>query len=110
MANLHRVVVIGGGFGGLGAVRQLKRAPGMHLTIVHCKDYHRMGRVFAAYRDGNATAPFSPPRAIIPRSHGLAWAYVALSRPSCSNQRLAAFATYAAGFRGSLGRANASAP
>jgi NADH dehydrogenase len=39
MANKHRVVIIGGGFGGLGAALQLKHAP-VDVTLVDRCNYH----------------------------------------------------------------------
>src|SRR3954451_14714605 len=36
---LHRVVIVGGGFGGLSAARLLKRAP-VQVTLVDRRNYH----------------------------------------------------------------------
>ena len=38
-ASPHRVVVVGGGFGGLEAVKRLKRAP-FEVTLVDCRNFH----------------------------------------------------------------------
>src|ERR1700722_8072218 len=35
----HRVVVIGGGFGGMQAVKHLRRAP-VSVTLVDCRNFH----------------------------------------------------------------------
>src|SRR5436305_1385043 len=35
----HRVVVVGGGFGGLQAATRLRRAP-VHVTLVDCRNFH----------------------------------------------------------------------
>jgi len=40
MALPHRVVVIGGGFGGLHAARELGREPGVQVTIVDRRNFH----------------------------------------------------------------------
>src|SRR4051795_9694877 len=37
--QLHRVVIVGGGFGGLFAARFLKRAP-VHVTLIDRENYH----------------------------------------------------------------------
>ena len=39
MADLHRVVILGGGFGGLHAAQALKRAP-VHVTLVDRRNFH----------------------------------------------------------------------
>src|ERR1700690_255132 len=39
MENAHRVVVIGGGFGGLNVVRKLRRAP-VQVTLVDRRNFH----------------------------------------------------------------------
>ncbi|MGH9706549.1 MAG: FAD-dependent oxidoreductase, partial [Candidatus Acidiferrales bacterium] len=39
MADPHRVVIIGGGFGGLSAVRELKHAP-VSVTLIDRANYH----------------------------------------------------------------------
>jgi len=39
MADRHRVVIIGGGFGGLKAARQLRRAP-VDVTLIDRRNYH----------------------------------------------------------------------
>ena len=39
MAGAHQVVIIGGGFGGLSAVKQLKRAP-VEVTLLDRENYH----------------------------------------------------------------------
>jgi NADH:ubiquinone reductase (H+-translocating) len=36
----HRVVVIGGGFGGLAIARQLARADGVHVTVIDKRNFH----------------------------------------------------------------------
>jgi len=38
-ASPHRVVVVGGGFGGLAAVKRLKKAP-FEVTLVDCRNFH----------------------------------------------------------------------
>ena len=38
-AAAHRVVVVGGGFGGLQAVRKLRRAP-VEVTLVDRRNFH----------------------------------------------------------------------
>ena len=38
-SNGHRVVVIGGGFGGLQVVKHLRHAP-VSVTLVDCRNYH----------------------------------------------------------------------
>jgi len=39
MADLHRVVILGGGFGGLHAAQALKQAP-VHVTLVDRRNFH----------------------------------------------------------------------
>src|SRR5262245_7282131 len=39
MASLHRVVVVGGGFGGLNVVRGLRRAP-VQVTLIDRRNFH----------------------------------------------------------------------
>ena len=39
MATLHRVVIVGGGFGGLFAARALKRAPAQ-VTLIDRRNFH----------------------------------------------------------------------
>src|SRR5438093_8305874 len=39
MESAHRVVIIGGGFGGLTAARGLRRAP-LHITLVDRRNFH----------------------------------------------------------------------
>src|SRR5262245_45054892 len=38
-ADVHRVVIVGGGFGGLNATRALKRAP-VSLTVIDRRNFH----------------------------------------------------------------------
>src|ERR1700731_4068764 len=38
-ASMHRVVIVGGGFGGLQAASKLRRA-GVHLTLVDRRNFH----------------------------------------------------------------------
>jgi NADH dehydrogenase len=40
MAHRHRVVVVGGGFGGLQAARELGREPRVEVTLVDRRNYH----------------------------------------------------------------------
>src|SRR6476646_9453039 len=39
MASPHRVVVVGGGFGGLNVVRKLRRAP-VQVTLIDRRNFH----------------------------------------------------------------------
>jgi NADH dehydrogenase len=39
MADRHRVVVIGGGFGGMQVVKHLRRAP-VDVTLIDCRNFH----------------------------------------------------------------------
>jgi NADH dehydrogenase len=39
MADKHRVVVIGGGFGGMQVVKHLRRAP-VEVTLIDCRNFH----------------------------------------------------------------------
>ncbi|MBI4536886.1 MAG: FAD-dependent oxidoreductase [candidate division NC10 bacterium] len=41
MGDVHRVVIVGGGFGGLQAARSLKKAP-MAVTVVDRRNFHLM--------------------------------------------------------------------
>ncbi len=55
MTDLHRVVIIGGGFGGLYAARSLRRAP-VELTLVDRRNFH----LFQPLLYEVATAALSP--------------------------------------------------
>jgi len=39
MEQKHRVVILGGGFGGLGAARKLKRTP-VEITLIDKRNFH----------------------------------------------------------------------
>ncbi|HEY2005506.1 MAG TPA: FAD-dependent oxidoreductase, partial [Solirubrobacteraceae bacterium] len=39
MADKHRVVVVGGGFGGMQVVKHLRRAP-VDVTLIDCRNFH----------------------------------------------------------------------
>ena len=64
MPNLNRVVVIGGGFGGLRAVRQLKRAP-VQITLVDRCNFH----LFQPLLYQVATGALSPANIAAPLRH-----------------------------------------
>ena len=51
----HRVVVVGGGFGGLQAVRHLRRAP-VEVTLVDRQNFHLFQPLDLPGRDGRAVA------------------------------------------------------
>jgi NADH dehydrogenase len=64
MSNFHRVVVIGGGFGGLCAVRQLKRVP-VQVTLIDRCNYH----LFQPLLYQVATGALSPANIAAPLRH-----------------------------------------
>lgn len=66
MADRHRVVILGGGFGGLGAARKLKRAP-VDVTIVDRCNYH----LFQPLLYQVATGALSPANIAAPLRHVL---------------------------------------
>jgi len=39
MGTAHRVVIVGGGFGGLEAAKALRRAP-VHVTLIDRRNFH----------------------------------------------------------------------
>jgi NADH:ubiquinone reductase (H+-translocating) len=64
----HRVVVVGGGFGGLQAVRKLRRAP-VEVTLVDRQNYHLFQPLFYQVATGAlSAAEIAPPlRAVLRR-------------------------------------------
>jgi NADH dehydrogenase len=66
MTSLHRVVIIGGGFGGLSAARQLKHAP-VEVTLLDRCNYH----LFQPLLYQVATGALSPANIAAPLRHVL---------------------------------------
>jgi NADH:ubiquinone reductase (H+-translocating) len=66
MANPHRVVIIGGGFGGLSVARKLKRAP-VEITLIDRCNYH----LFQPLLYQVATGALSPANIAAPLRHVL---------------------------------------
>jgi NADH dehydrogenase len=66
MTNLHRVVIIGGGFGGLSVARQLKHAP-VEVTLLDRCNYH----LFQPLLYQVATGALSPANIAAPLRHVL---------------------------------------
>jgi NADH:ubiquinone reductase (H+-translocating) len=66
MTNRHRVVIIGGGFGGLSAARQLKHAP-VEVTLLDRCNYH----LFQPLLYQVATGALSPANIAAPLRHVL---------------------------------------
>ena len=63
---LHEVVIIGGGFGGLHAVRQLRRSP-VHITLIDRRNFH----LFQPLLYQVATGGLSPANIAAPLRHVL---------------------------------------
>ena len=68
MASQHRVVILGGGFGGLGAAMKLKRAP-VEVTLVDRCNYH----LFQPLLYQVATGTLSPANIASPLRNILKW-------------------------------------
>ena len=64
MTEVHRVVVVGAGFGGLGAVHRLRGAP-VHITIVDRRNHH----LFQPLLYQAATASLAPSEIAWPIRH-----------------------------------------
>ena len=64
MADPHRVVIIGGGFGGLSAARELKHAP-VSVTLIDRANYH----LFQPLLYQVATGSLSPANIASPLRH-----------------------------------------
>src|SRR5580700_5491769 len=64
MTNLHRVVIVGGGFGGLSAARMLKHAP-VEVTLLDRCNYH----LFQPLLYQVATGALSPANIAAPLRH-----------------------------------------
>src|SRR5262247_1389557 len=69
-AQRHRVVVVGGGFGGLQAVRKLRRAP-VEVTLVDRTNYHLFQPLVYQVATGALSAAeiATPLRAVLKRQH-----------------------------------------
>src|SRR3954451_3314673 len=66
---LHRVVIVGGGFGGLSAARLLKRAP-VQVTLIDRENYHLFQPLLYQLATGILSAgEVAPPIRHILRKH-----------------------------------------
>jgi NADH dehydrogenase len=70
-AHPHRVAVVGGGFGGLQAVRGLRRAP-VEVTLIDRRNFHLFQPLLYQVATGALTAGeiASPLRGILKRRQG----------------------------------------
>ncbi len=69
MANLHRVVILGGGFGGLSAALRLKRAP-VQVTLIDRCNYHLFQPLLYQVATGSLSpANISAPLRTILKNH-----------------------------------------
>src|SRR4029077_14434697 len=68
MAGRHRVVIVGGGFGGLSAARALKSAP-VDITLIDRRNYHLFQPLLYQVATGSLSAGESaaPMRGIVGR-------------------------------------------
>jgi len=61
MADLHRVVILGGGFGGLSAAHKLKHAP-VEITLLDRCNYHLFQPLLYQVATGSLSLPTLPLR------------------------------------------------
>ncbi len=87
--NNHRVVIVGGGFGGLFAAKFLRRAP-VDVTLVDARNYHLFQPLLYQLATGILSAgEVAPPiRDILRRHHNVTveMATVSRVRPDCSDR------------------------
>jgi NADH dehydrogenase len=60
MTDAKRVVIVGGGFAGLGCARRLAMRDDIRVTLIDKDDYHQFQPLF--YPDGHLPARFIPSR------------------------------------------------